>query len=155
MPYAINDNGWRAVSDDFTEADLMPGETLVAEIPQWLLDKVAAAEVLRLATEQLNALLRQANAQLIAISGRISVLDWLINIQTPEDQAEAGEEYTAPTADDIAELAALKPRYTKWVSYNVKLGKVKTQATWPTAPVWPVMPEPYTSETSATAPSVS
>lgn len=155
MPYAINDNGWRAVGEEFTEADLMPGETLVAEIPQWLIDRVAANEVLRMATDRLNALVRQANAQITAIKGRIDLLDWLINIQTPEDQEEAGEEYTPPTAEDIAELAALKPRYTKWNSYSVKLGKVKTQATWPTAPVWPVMPEPYTTETSATAPAVA
>ncbi|MDP9708819.1 UNVERIFIED_ORG: hypothetical protein J2X80_000892 [Pseudomonas fluorescens] len=31
MPYAITSYGWRAVGDDFTEADLAEGESLVDE----------------------------------------------------------------------------------------------------------------------------
>lgn len=44
--YAITNSGWRAVTDDSTEADLKLGETLVEELPQWLLDAVLAAQAL-------------------------------------------------------------------------------------------------------------
>lgn len=110
---------------------------------------------LALNTAELERLQRLANAQVTALQGRFNTLNWLINIQTPEDQEEAGEEYIEPTTADIAELAAVKTKLTKWNSYNTKLGKVKAQTTWPSAPVWPLQPEPYTSETSAvTAPAL-
>jgi len=37
MPYAITSGGFRAVGPEFTEADLKPDETLVAELPDYLL----------------------------------------------------------------------------------------------------------------------
>lgn len=46
--YAITDSGWRAVTDDSTEADLNPGETLVEELPQWLFDVVLSAQAIKL-----------------------------------------------------------------------------------------------------------
>lgn len=146
MPYAITYSGWRAVGDDFTEADLAPGETLVDEIPQWLIDQIATAEILQQSTDQLNALTRQANAQVTALTGRVTTLDYVINGQDEDDP-----DYIAPTAAEIAELPVRKAQLKSWNSYNVKLGRVKTTAGWPAAPVWPVMPEPYTSETSAVA----
>jgi hypothetical protein len=147
MPYAITDYGWRAVGDDFTEADLMPGESLVIDIPQWLYDNIAAAEVLRQAVATYNSKVSQGNAQVRAIQGRITTLNWLIYEQDPEDP-----DYEEPTEADSAELALLKPRLTKWNSYNNKLSKVPAQLTWPTDPIWPVMPELYTSEMSMVAP---
>jgi hypothetical protein len=95
-------------------------------------------------TNQLNALTRQANAQVSALGGRITTLDWLIDGQDPDD-----EDYEAPTPADVAERTALKARFTKWNSYANKLSKVKAAPGWPANPTWPVMPEPYTNETSA------
>lgn len=144
MPYAITDSGWRAVGADFTEADLAPGETLVDEVPQWLVEKIQEQIVLQESTAHLNALIRQANAQVSALAGRITTLDFLVNGQDEEDP-----DYIAPTDADVAELAQRKTQLKQWNTYNVKLGKVKAAAGWPATPTWPVMPEPYTSETSA------
>lgn len=112
-------------------------------IQGWIISEPSAAEYLSYAVARRDDLSRIAGVQLTALNARISALDWLINIQTPEDQEEAGEEYVAPTDADIAELAALKIRYTKWNSYTIKLGKVQTQPAWPMEPVWPVMPDLY------------
>lgn len=144
--YAINaaQNSWRSVSEDTTQADLQPGEELVEELPQWFLDQVTAYEVLRDATTQLNALTRQANAQVTAVQGRVTNLEWLIEGQDPEDP-----DYIEPTAEEVAELPVRKAQLKAWNAYTTKLGRVKAQATWPNAPVWPVVPEPYTSEMSA------
>ncbi|WP_256677723.1 hypothetical protein [Pseudomonas sp. PB103] len=42
MPYATTDYGWRAVGAEFTQAELARGESLVEEIPQSLIDAIAA-----------------------------------------------------------------------------------------------------------------
>lgn len=97
-------------------------------------------------TGDLENRLRQANAQVFALQGRVNNLDWLINQQDPDD-----EDYTEPTADEIAELPVRRAQLTKWNSYTAKLNRVKTAAGWPRTPVWPVMPEPYTTETSLVA----
>jgi hypothetical protein len=144
MPYAINSNGWRAVGEEFTEADLLPGETLVDEVPQSLIDQIEASRVLAQADAQLYALNRQANAQVTALQARVNTLDYLINQQDEEDP-----EYIEPAVSEIAELPVIKARLKSWNNYAVKLGRVKTLIGWPTAPSWPIMPEPYTSETSA------
>lgn len=149
MKYAITEIGvlsYRAVDDDFDPADLAEGETLVDELPQEFLDRMAAAELLFLQTAQLNALTRHANAQVSGLAGRITTLDWLIDGQDPDD-----EDYEAPTPADVAERTSLKTRLTKWNSYANKLSKVKAAAGWPSNPTWPAMPEPYTNETSALA----
>lgn len=50
MPYAIRIDGWRAVNDDFTAADLLEGESLSDQVPQEVVDRAAAnAEKLLLA----------------------------------------------------------------------------------------------------------
>ncbi|MCH5583099.1 hypothetical protein [Pseudomonas syringae] len=110
----------------------------------------AQAAVLARAQSTLNSLIRQANAQVLAISGRITTLDYLINQQDPGD-----EDYLEPKQDEVNELPVRKLQLDSWNKYNIKLGRVKTQSVWPSAPVWPAMPEPYTSETaSVEAPAV-
>jgi hypothetical protein len=118
------------VDSAFTEADLASGETLVDEIPQSLLDALASAEVLRLATNQLNDTTRFANSQVSALAGRVTTLDFLINQQAPED-----EDYIAPTQDDIAELPIRQKQLKSWSSCSVKLGRVSGLASWSAAPV--------------------
>lgn len=101
-------------------------------------DAALLAAQLAAATTELNNRTRIGNAQALALNGRIATLNWLIDEQDPEDP-----DYMEPTAEDIAERTALKALLLKWNSYNAKLGKVKTQATWPSAPVWPVAPVLY------------
>lgn len=108
-------------------------------------DAAIAKAILAAATALLNSKVQQANTQVSALAGRITTLTWLIEEQDPED-----EDYTEPTAEDVAELALLKPLLTKWKSCSVKLGKVKTQPTWPTDPVWPATPALYVEEVAAT-----
>lgn len=113
-------------------------------VTQAMKDAVLLAAQLAAATAELNARVRVGNAQALALNGRIATLNWLIDEQDPEDP-----DYMEPTAEDIAERTALKALLLKWNSYNAKLGKMKTQATWPTAPVWPVAPALYVENTSA------
>ncbi|MDU8454798.1 hypothetical protein [Pseudomonas syringae group sp. J254-4] len=140
MPFVITDHSWWAVSEEFDVSLLAEGESFVAEIPDWLREKVAADEIRRDATNLLNTRIRNANDQVFAINGRISNLNWLINIQDPE---EMGDDYEAPTQADIDELASLRAPLNKWNSYLNKLTKVAAQAGWPTDPAWPVAPAPY------------
>jgi hypothetical protein len=94
-------------------------------------------------TEILNALSRQAGAQLSAIGTRIEGLNFAIDGQDPEDP-----DYDPATPEEIAELPVRVAQRTKWNSYNRKLGQVKTQPGWPASVVWPAIPEPYTNEMS-------
>lgn len=110
-------------------------------------DAAILAAQLATATAELNARTAQANVQVAALIGRITALDWLINLQDPEDP-----DYVEPTPEDSAELAACLLLRNKWLSYSNKLPKVKLQATWPAAPVWPVMPALYVEEPAANAP---
>ncbi|WP_024647719.1 hypothetical protein [Pseudomonas syringae] len=143
MKYAITQIGWRAVNDDIKPEELAEGETLVDALPQWLLDKVAEYETRSGATETLNALSRQANAQVIAIQGRVTTLDFAVNGQDLEDP-----EYMPPLDSEIAELPVRVAQLKAWNLYSTRLGRVKLQPTWPSAPSWPAIPEPYTNEVS-------
>jgi len=109
-------------------------------------DAATLAAQLAASTALLNSKTKQANAQVAALAGRITVLDWLINYQDPDDV-----DYTEPTQADVDELAACTLLRNKWLSYSNKLPKVKTQPTWPVAPVWPVAPALYVEETAARA----
>jgi hypothetical protein len=102
------------------------------------------------ATAKLNLLVRQANAQVTALQGRVTTLGFLVNGQDPDD-----EDYQAPTDADVAELTQRKAQLKQWNTYNVKLGKVKSAAAWPTSPAWPAMPEIYTTETAVLSASAS
>lgn len=136
MPYAITNSGWRAVGAGFTEAQLAPGESLVAEIPQSLVDAIAEQEVSWAATADLNARTRLATAQVSALQGRVDAIN---------DAIEG--EYALP--EEVEEKAGRLTELAAWKKYRVFLGRVTGQPIWPTAPTWPEQPEPYTSETSS------
>lgn len=44
MPYVIWDTGWMAVDSEYLPSALLPGQSLVEEVPQSLIDLVAASE---------------------------------------------------------------------------------------------------------------
>ncbi|KAE9642366.1 hypothetical protein EJA70_19190 [Pseudomonas sp. PB103] len=135
MPYAITDYGWRAVGSDFTEAELAQGESLVEEIPQSLIDAIAAQDLLRETTADLNARTRQATAQVTALQGRIDAIN----------DAIAGD-YALP--EEVEEKPLRAVMLAEWKKYRVFLGRVTGQPIWPTAPTWPEQPEPYNDETT-------
>jgi hypothetical protein len=45
MAFAMSGMGWRAVADDFTQEDLHPGETLVAELSEEVLYQIYHAQI--------------------------------------------------------------------------------------------------------------
>lgn len=135
MSYAITDFGWRAVDDEFSDLDLLAGETLVRDIPQSLLDAIAAHEVLLDATATLNARTRLATAQVSALQSRVDTIN---------DAIEG--EYALP--EEVEEKPGRVTELAAWKKYRVFLGRVTGQAIWPTAPTWPDQPEPFTNETS-------
>jgi len=133
MPYAITTTGWRAIEAGW---ELLEGETYVEEIPQSLIDAIAAQEFLRAATANLNARLRLATAQVSALQARVDAINDAID-----------GEYALP--EEVDELPGRYVQLAAWKKYRVFLGRVSPQPTWPGAPVWPAEPEPYTDETSS------
>lgn len=123
------------MGEEFTEADLLPGETLVRDIPQSLLDAIAAHEVLVNATKDLNARTRLATAQVSALQSRVDA----INDAIDGDYALIEEIEEKPGR--VTELAV-------WKKYRVFLGRVTGQPIWPTNPTWPEQPPTYTTEIS-------
>lgn len=107
---------------------------------------LTAEQILQASTAQVYALTRQANAQVSALSGRVTTLDYLLNGQDEDDP-----DYIEPTAADIEELAQRKAQLKTWNSYAIKLGRITSAVGWSSNPTWPKLPEPYTSETSAVA----
>lgn len=93
-------------------------------------------QYLEWANSELAQLQRQANAQVTALQGRVSTLN------DPDMEGMY-------TDEEIAELPVRQAQLKAWKNYRLLLGRVPTQAKWPAAPEWPVMPEPYTNETSA------
>lgn len=87
---------------------------------------IAAAALDRARTE-LAARNAGAALQIARIQDRVDTLGYGI------DSGEA-------TAEDEAELAALTLSLKAWKAYKFQLGKVATQAAWPSAPAWPVAP---------------
>ncbi|MGS0546515.1 hypothetical protein ACU8WE_28775 [Pseudomonas parakoreensis] len=135
MPYAITSYGWRAVGDDFTDADLAEGESLVQEIPQSLIDAIAAQDLLRETTADLNARTRLATAQVTALQGRVDAIN----------DAIAGD-YALP--EEVEEKPHRVAMLAEWKKYRVFLGRVTGQPIWPTAPTWPEQPALYNDETT-------
>lgn len=105
-----------------------------------------AAEVLAQANIKLNQLTRQANAQVTAVQGRVTALEFAVNGQDPDDP-----DYLPPLDSEVAELPVRIAQLKAWNLYNTRLGRVKLQAAWPSSPTWPAMPDPLTNETSAVA----
>lgn len=93
MPYAITENGWRAVPEEYTQEDLAEGETLVDEVPQSLVDSMAAAEA--------NNLLVQAETTWRA-----------------DEMAFIGYQMTAIEDEDPA---ALPGTTEEWRAYRIKV----------------------------------
>lgn len=88
------------------------------------------------ANNLLEAKLRQANAQVTALQGRVDAINDAI-------------EFEEALPEEIAELPIRNAQLTLWKKYRVALGRVKAAPGWYQTPAWPAMPEPYTSETSA------
>lgn len=99
-------------------------------------DAAALAAALAAATLSLNAYTRLATAQVSALQGRVDAIN---------DATDGG--YVLP--EETAELPGRVVQLAAWKKYRVLLGRVATQATWPSAPVWPDQPETYTDEMSA------
>jgi len=89
-------------------------------------------------TAEVTRLQRLANAQVTALQGRVDTLNDAVDL----DMA---------TPAEMAEQPVRAAQLKAWKLYRVLVGRVSTQATWPSAPTWPVQPEPYTNETSAVA----
>lgn len=132
MPYAITATGWRAINPDM---ELMAGETYVEEIPQELIDAIAAQELLRVMTADLNSRTRLATAQISALQSRIDAIDDAID-----------GDYALP--EEVGEKPSRVSALAEWKKYRVLLGRVTGLPVWPTDPSWPEQPEPYNEETS-------
>lgn len=101
---------------------------------------VPPIDYLAVNTQELERLQRLANAQVTALQGRVDAL------------ADAVELDMATEAE-LAEQPVRATQLKAWKTYRILLGRVVTQPDWPTNPVWPVVPTPYTSETSAISPT--
>ncbi|WP_085637858.1 MULTISPECIES: hypothetical protein [unclassified Pseudomonas] len=132
MPYAITAAGWRAINPDM---ELLEDETYVEEIPQSLLDAIAAQDLLRETTATLNARTRLATAQVTALQSRIDAINDAID-----------GEYALP--EEVDEKPQRVAALADWKKYRVLLGRVTGLPVWPTAPSWPEQPEPYNEETT-------
>lgn len=91
-------------------------------------------------TEKLNTFLRQANAQVTALQGRIDMIN---------DAIEFGEDEPGW----VEELPVRAAQLTAWKKYRIALNKVPIQVTWASAPVWPTVPATYTNEMFSVAPT--
>ena len=140
MPYAITATGWRAINPDM---ELLAGETYVDEIPQELIDAIAAQELLRVTTADLNFRTRLATAQITALQSRIDAINDAID-----------GDYALP--EEVDEKPSRVLALAEWKKYRVLLGRVTGQPIWPTEPAWPEQPEPYNEETTVAraAPSI-
>lgn len=87
----------------------------------------AAAQILINAKADLASRNAAAAAQIIRVQDRVDTIGYGI---------DAG----VATEEDEAEQAALVINLKAWKAYKFALGKVATQAAWPTAPNWPVAP---------------
>ena len=96
-------------------------------------DAVVLAQYLADAAAALNASTRLATAQISALQSRVDA------INDATDGAYVLPEETAELPGRVVPLAA-------WKKYRVLVGRVSAQTTWPSAPVWPDQPEPYTNE---------
>lgn len=86
-------------------------------------------------TIELERLQRLTNAQVTALQGRVDAINDAVDL----DMA---------TPAEISEQPVRTAQLKAWKTYRILLGRVSTQTTWPSAPTWPVQPEPYTNETS-------
>ncbi|MHC8382117.1 hypothetical protein [Pseudomonas sp. LB3P14] len=87
MPYAITASSWRAINADM---ELLEGERLVEQIPQSLIGAIAAQDLLRETSADLNARTRLASAQVTALQSRVDAINDAIvgNYALPEEVEE-------------------------------------------------------------------
>lgn len=104
-------------------------------VMSWVVVSPTEEQWLTYNTDKLNALLRQANAQISALQGRVDTINDAIEL----DEALQSE---------IDELVTRQADLKSWKQYRIQLGRVSTQEGWPPNPVWPLMPTPYTNEMS-------
>lgn len=90
-------------------------------------------------TEKLNTFLRQANAQINALQGRVDAINDAI-------------EFDDATQSEIAELPVRVAQLKSWKQYRITLGRVNQQSGWASSPVWPPIPDAYTNEMSSVRP---
>ncbi|QKF52835.1 phage tail protein [Pseudomonas graminis] len=64
----------------------------------------------------------------------------ILRIQDRVDTIGYGKEAGEATEEDVAEQAALINNLKVWKAYKYALGKVATQAAWPSSPTWPTTP---------------
>lgn len=82
---------------------------------------------------------------------RVAILQ-ISAIQSRIDAINDAIEFEEALPEEIAELPGLSALLILWKKYRIALGRVITIAGWYQAPTWPIMPDPYTSETTASAP---
>lgn len=148
-----------AYEDDVPPSGILAGlDPITTAEYQAIQAQLALARLEAINTSLLDSKQRQATVQISAIQSRIDAINYLINTGDPDhpDYLEPDDpDYMAPTAAELAELPVRKAQLKAWNTYRGKLGRVMTSAGWYQTPAWPLMPEPYTSEMSATAPSAS
>lgn len=111
MPYAITQNSWRGVEPGWP---IDHGETLVEEIPAWLIEKVALDDQNRDSMAALRLLIEQANTVISPL--------------------QAGVDLDEITEEDRALWKA-------WKRYLIALSKTPEREGWPFAPDWPALPQ--------------
>lgn len=102
----------------------------------WIIVPPTEAQWVNYNTNKLNGFLRQANAQITAIQGRIDMINDAIDIG--EDEPGWAEE-----------LPSRKAQLVLWKKYRIDLNKVSLQIGWASNVIWPIIPQTYTDEMSS------
>ena len=111
MPYAINQNSWRGVEPGWP---IDPEETLVEELPAWLVEKVAMEDQSRDSLTVLRSLIDQANTAISPLQAGVDL-------------------------DEIAEED--RALWKAWKRYLIALSKTPERVGWPATPDWPLPPQ--------------
>lgn len=131
---------YAAVPDLSLLQSYVPGEVVFSEgkfVQQWLVVEPTESDWQVYNTNKVNTLLRQANAQVTAIQGRVDMIN---------DSIEIGEDEPGW----VAELPVRKAQLTLWKKYRIDLNKVILQSGWASNVNWPIIPTTYTDEMSST-----
>lgn len=108
----------------------------------WIIVAPTEAQWAEYNTAKLNSFLRQANAQITAIQGRIDMINDAIDI----GEDEAGW---------VGELPSRKSQITLWKKYRIDLNKIILQVGWAANVIWPTTPTTYTDEMSSVTQTAS
>lgn len=111
MAYAITANGWRGVDLD---TELAPGETLVDEVPDWLVSLNSDRERGADAKSQMDTLRANANEALSPLQAGVDI-------------------------DEISDNDRVL--WKAWKRYLIALSKTPERPGWPDTPDWPALPE--------------